>query len=63
VSELVILTIPMEGTTLQTSSATSTSSSVGAPNVVPFRAAKSGVGYTTLIRMIVRAYLNNPLTY
>ncbi len=27
------------------------------------RAAKSGVGYTTLIRMIVRAHLNNPLTY
>lgn len=27
------------------------------------RAAKSGVGYTTLIRMIVRAHLDNPLTY
>ena len=27
------------------------------------RAVKSGVGYTTLIRMIVRAHLNNPLTY
>ncbi len=27
------------------------------------RAAKSGVGYTTLIRMIVRAHLENPLTY
>lgn len=27
------------------------------------RAAKSGVGYTTLIRMIVRPHLNNPLTY
>ena len=27
------------------------------------RAARSGVGYTTLIRMIVRAHLQNPLTY
>lgn len=27
------------------------------------RAAKSGVGYTTLIHMIVRAHLDNPLTY
>lgn len=27
------------------------------------RAARSGVGYTTLIRMIVRAHLKNPLTY
>ncbi len=27
------------------------------------RAARSGVGYTTLIRMIVRAHLENPLTY
>ena len=27
------------------------------------RAARSGVGYTTLIRMIVRSHLNNPLTY
>lgn len=26
------------------------------------RAARSGVGYTTLIRMIVRAHLDNPLT-
>ncbi|MDQ3658160.1 MAG: BrnA antitoxin family protein [Actinomycetota bacterium] len=26
------------------------------------RAARSGVGYTTLIRMIVRAHLQNPLT-
>lgn len=27
------------------------------------RAAKSGVGYTTLIRMILRAHLDNPLTH
>ncbi|MGH3146983.1 MAG: CopG family antitoxin [Rubrobacter sp.] len=27
------------------------------------RAARRGVGYTTLIRMIVRAHLENPLTY
>jgi len=27
------------------------------------RAARSGVGYTTLIRMIVRAHLQNPLTH
>jgi len=27
------------------------------------RAARNGVGYTTLIRMIVRAHLQNPLTH
>jgi hypothetical protein len=27
------------------------------------RAVRSGVGYTTLIRMIVRAHLENPSTY
>ncbi|MBA2277287.1 MAG: ribbon-helix-helix protein, CopG family [Chloroflexia bacterium] len=27
------------------------------------RAERAGVGYTTMIRMIVRAHLDNPLTY
>lgn len=27
------------------------------------RAARAGVGYTTLIRMTVREYLRNPLTH
>ena len=51
VPEFVIRTISKDGTASHTSSAISTSSSVGAPKVVPFRAADSIAPCNPLVRV------------